>query len=81
MNGIKHCAIRPIQQLAGDHPCAGDQQERPMITFLLGWCALSVLGTFVFVGLIRADKRREVQAMENARTQFQRISFQTHLAS
>jgi hypothetical protein len=50
-----------------------------MITFLLGWCALSVLGAVVFVGLLRADRRREAQAMETARTEFQRVPFQTRM--
>ncbi|WNC11863.1 hypothetical protein [Pseudomonas coleopterorum] len=50
-----------------------------MITFLLGWCALSVLAAIVFVGLIRADKRREVQAMEKARTEYDHVFFQTRL--
>ena len=51
-----------------------------MITILLGWCALSVLGTFVFVTLIQADKRREVQTMEIAHARFEHVGFQTNLA-
>lgn len=30
-----------------------------VITFLLGWCAVSVVGTVIAVGLIRAGKKRQ----------------------
>jgi hypothetical protein len=33
-----------------------------VITFLLGWCAVSVVGTVIAVGLIRAGKHRQPEA-------------------
>ncbi|WP_110949157.1 hypothetical protein [Pseudomonas bohemica] len=36
--------------------------EPDVITFLLGWCALSLVGTLIAVSLIRAGKRRQPEA-------------------
>jgi len=36
--------------------------EPDVITFLLGWCALSLVGTMIAVGLIRAGKKRQPEA-------------------
>jgi hypothetical protein len=36
--------------------------EPDVITFLLGWCALSVVGTLIALSLIRAGKRRQPDA-------------------
>ncbi|MDD1966095.1 hypothetical protein ACIPO9_10545 [Pseudomonas sp. NPDC090203] len=33
-----------------------------MITFLLGWCVLSVIGTLIALSLIRTGKRRQPDA-------------------
>jgi len=33
-----------------------------VITFLLGWCALSVIGTLLAVTLIRTGKQRQPEA-------------------
>ncbi|MFJ3486174.1 hypothetical protein ACIPL1_22650 [Pseudomonas sp. NPDC090202] len=33
-----------------------------MITFLLGWCALSLIGTLLALSLIRTGKRRQPEA-------------------
>lgn len=33
-----------------------------MITFLLAWCAVSVVGTLIALALIRAGKRRQPEA-------------------
>lgn len=33
-----------------------------MITFLLSWCALSVVSTIIALAMIRAGKRRQPQA-------------------
>lgn len=36
--------------------------EPDVITFLLGWCALSVVGTLLALSLIRTGKRRQPEA-------------------
>lgn len=51
-----------------------------MMTLLLGWSALSVLGAAVAVGLIRAGKRREAQAYALARMEIVRTPFQVRQA-
>ena len=33
-----------------------------MITFLLGWCVLSVIGTLIALSMIRTGKRRQPEA-------------------
>ncbi|WP_342652945.1 hypothetical protein [Pseudomonas sp. F3-2] len=33
-----------------------------MMTFLMGWCALSAVGTLIALSLIRAGKRRQPEA-------------------
>ncbi len=35
-----------------------------MITFLLGWCVLSVIGTLIALSLIRTGKARQPDADE-----------------
>jgi hypothetical protein len=36
--------------------------EPDVITFLLGWCVLSVIGTLIALSLIRTGKRRQPEA-------------------
>ncbi|HXR02175.1 MAG TPA: hypothetical protein VN798_17455 [Pseudomonas sp.] len=36
--------------------------EPDVITFLLGWCALSLVGTLIALSLIRSGKRRQPEA-------------------
>jgi len=36
--------------------------EPDVITFLLGWCVLSVIGTVIALSLIRSGKRRQPEA-------------------
>jgi hypothetical protein len=36
--------------------------EPDVITFLLGWCVLSVIGTLIALSLIRTGKRRQPDA-------------------
>ncbi|MFJ5295794.1 hypothetical protein ACIQAL_04595 [Pseudomonas sp. NPDC088368] len=40
-----------------------------MITFLLGWCAVSVVGTVIAVGLIRAGKKRQPEVDDEPATE------------
>jgi hypothetical protein len=36
--------------------------EPDVITFLLGWCVLSVIGTLIALSMIRTGKRRQPEA-------------------
>jgi hypothetical protein len=36
--------------------------EPDVITFLLGWCVLSVIGTLIALSLIRTGKQRQPEA-------------------
>lgn len=39
------------------------------MTFLLGWCALSAVGTLIALSLIRVGKRRQPEADQTAQPQ------------
>jgi hypothetical protein len=43
--------------------------EPDVMTFLMGWCALSAVGTLIALSLIRAGKRRQPEADQIAQPQ------------